>query len=433
MQEIELKISPQDLPAPRRVKTSLIVTVISILAAGALVISAFIFFKDSFGPDGSLQVLSTNSGTQVYLGDKLVGETDYRGSHRPGTYPLRVELATGSAKPWSGQVRISSAALTVVDRDLGPSAEFSSGVVLALSQGTGVSVSSTPEGAKVYLDDTEVGQTPVTRPSPSPGTHQLKVTYAGYLPREVEINVTTGWKLDVAVDLYKNPEFGPVFIEERPLKKLNLPDPEILTRSYLGFDQVLDPTLTPTAKSAWTKAEWYDLSTTDKLLNDSPLTWAQGLYHHSAIHLKIDLPYHFLILPDGTIYEGRAGGVDITSLDVREGLKAAASKPVLRPGIVIVGYLGISGGPTTAAKDSFSSLVSYLSKSAPVIVSKVKILTTPTGYLRVRTGPGTGFAEVARVNPGESYELLEEKTGWVKIKVSDAVSGWVSSQYTTKI
>lgn len=433
MQEIELKISPQDPPSPRRFKTPLIVTIISILAAGALVVAAFIFFKDSFGPEGSLQVLATSTRSKVYLGDKLVGETDYRGSHRPGTYPLRVEPATGSAKPWQGQVRISPAALTVVDRDLGPSAEFSSGVVLALSQGTGVTVTSTPEGAKVYLDGTEVGQTPVTRPSPSPGTHQLKVEYVGYLPREVEINVTTGWKLDVAVELYKNPEFGPVFIEERPLKKLSLPEPEILTRSYLGFDQVLDPSLIPTAKSAWTKAEWYDLSTTDKFLNDNPLSWAQGLYHYSAIHLKIDLPYHYLISSDGSIYEGRAGGGDITSLDVREGLKAAASKPILRPGVVVVGYLGTSGGPTTAAKDSFSSLISYLSKSAPVVVSKVKILTTPTGFLRVRTGPGTGFAEVARVNPGESYELLEEKTGWVKIKVSDTVSGWVSSQYATKI
>lgn len=433
MQEIELKISPQDLPSPRRFNNRLIVTIVSILAAGALVVAAFIFFKDSFGPDGSLQVLSSSSRARVYLSDKLVGETDYRDSHRPGTYPLRVESATGSAKPWQGQVRISSSALTVVDRDLGPSAEFSSGVVLALSQGSGVSVTSTPEGAKVYLDGTEVGQTPVARPSPSPGTHQLKVEYTGYLPREVEINVTTGWKLDVAVELYKNPEFGPVFIEERPLKKLSLPDPEILTRSYLGFDQVLDSALIPTAKSAWTKAEWYDLSTTDKFLNDNPLTWAQGLYHHSAVHLKIDLPYHYLITSDGTVYEGRAGGVDITSLDVREGLKAAASKPVLRPGVVVVGYLGAAGGPTPAAKDSFSKLVSYLGKLAPVVVSKVKILSTRTGYLRVRTGPGTSFAEVARVNPGETYELLEEKTGWAKIKVSDTVSGWVSSQYTTKI
>lgn len=432
MQEIELKISPQDQPSPRRFNTRLL-TIGGILVAAVLVGAAFLFFKDSFGPDGSLQVITSSSGAKVYLGERLVGETDYRGNHRPGIYPLRVEPSSGSAKPWRGQVRISPSALTVVERDLGPSEEFSSGITLALSQGSGVSVTSTPVGAKVFLDGTEVGQTPVARPSPSPGTHRLKVEYEGYLPREAEINITTGWKLDVLVELYKNPEFGPVFIEERPLKKSSLPDPEILTRSYLGFDQVLDPSLVPTTRSPWTKAEWYDLGTADSLLNDNPTVWAQGLYHHSAVHLKIDLPYHYLILPDGTIYEARSGGTDITSLDVRGGLKAAAEKPALRPGVVVVGYLGTSGGPTNTAKDSFAKLVSFLGKSAPVSVNKVKILTTPTGYLRVRSGPGTSYSEVARVNPGETYELLEEKTGWSKIKVSDTVSGWVSSQYVTKI
>lgn len=433
MQEIELKISPQDLPPVRRFNTRLIVTGLSLLAAAALVAAAFLFFKDSFGPDGSLQVLSSSSGAKVYLADKLVGSTDYRGSHRPGTYPIRVEPATGSAKPWQGQVKISPTALTVVERDLGPSAEFSSGVTLSLSQGSGVSVVSTPDGAKVFLDGTEIGQTPVTRPSPSPGTHKLKVEYTGYLPREVEINITNGWRLEVSVELYKNPEFGPVFIEERPLKKTSLPDPEILTRSYLGFDQVLDPALLPSSKAPWTKAEWYDLGTEDSFLNDNPSVWAQGLYHYSAVHLKIDLPYHYLVTSDGTIYEGRGGGADITSLDVKGGLKAAAEKPTLRPGVVLVGYLGTVGGPSSLARESFGKLVSFLGKSSPAAVAKVKILSTPTGYLRVRSGPGTSYAEVTRVNPGESYELLEEKTGWVKIKVSETVSGWVSSQYTTKI
>jgi uncharacterized protein YgiM (DUF1202 family) len=51
--------------------------------------------------------------------------------------------------------------------------------------------------------------------------------------------------------------------------------------------------------------------------------------------------------------------------------------------------------------------------------------------LRVRDAAGLSGAEIARVNTGDKYALLEEKIGWVKIKVSDTVMGWVSSDYVT--
>lgn len=62
---------------------------------------------------------------------------------------------------------------------------------------------------------------------------------------------------------------------------------------------------------------------------------------------------------------------------------------------------------------------------------KVLIGDTPVGFLRVRTAASIGAAEVAQVKPGETYELLEEVTGWYKIKLSDG-EGWVSSQYASK-
>ena len=64
-------------------------------------------------------------------------------------------------------------------------------------------------------------------------------------------------------------------------------------------------------------------------------------------------------------------------------------------------------------------------------VEKVVILDTPTGFLRVRSEASLGGAEVARVNPGETYDLLEESSGWFKIKVEE-VEGWVSAQYAQK-
>ncbi len=62
----------------------------------------------------------------------------------------------------------------------------------------------------------------------------------------------------------------------------------------------------------------------------------------------------------------------------------------------------------------------------------IVILQTPTGFLRVRSGSTVNASEVARVAPGQTYELISEKTDWYEIKLDNGKSGWVSTQYTKK-
>ncbi|MEK7154882.1 MAG: PEGA domain-containing protein [Patescibacteria group bacterium] len=61
----------------------------------------------------------------------------------------------------------------------------------------------------------------------------------------------------------------------------------------------------------------------------------------------------------------------------------------------------------------------------------VEIKDTPTGFLRVRQTASTGAKEVGRVNPGDTYPLLDQITGWYEVSVdfTATASGWVSSQY----
>jgi hypothetical protein len=70
------------------------------------------------------------------------------------------------------------------------------------------------------------------------------------------------------------------------------------------------------------------------------------------------------------------------------------------------------------------------------VYGKVRILSTPTGFLRVRNEPSTLGQEVGTVDPEKIYDLLEtdEKTGWYKIKFLQGTSeeekeGWISNQY----
>lgn len=60
----------------------------------------------------------------------------------------------------------------------------------------------------------------------------------------------------------------------------------------------------------------------------------------------------------------------------------------------------------------------------------VIINETPTGWLRVREAPWG--VEVARVNQGQEFELLDTDNGWYLIDLGDGEAGWISSEYATE-
>lgn len=72
--------------------------------------------------------------------------------------------------------------------------------------------------------------------------------------------------------------------------------------------------------------------------------------------------------------------------------------------------------------------------AAPTLpIRKVTILQTPVGFLRVRAESTVASSEIGRVTPGQEFELLDEVTGWYKIKLPDGKEGWISNQYAKKI
>lgn len=79
---------------------------------------------------------------------------------------------------------------------------------------------------------------------------------------------------------------------------------------------------------------------------------------------------------------------------------------------------------------------------APVAKTYILIMQTPTGFLRVRTEPGSTGEEIAEVKPGSKYLFLQEDsaTHWYKIQYEDpqpglpnGITGWVSNQFAKKV
>ncbi len=81
---------------------------------------------------------------------------------------------------------------------------------------------------------------------------------------------------------------------------------------------------------------------------------------------------------------------------------------------------------------SSATPISTPSPTASPSASKIIILDTPTGFLRVRETDSVSSAQVTTVNPGEKYDLVSEKEGWFEIKLTDGKIGWISSQYSKK-
>ena len=70
-------------------------------------------------------------------------------------------------------------------------------------------------------------------------------------------------------------------------------------------------------------------------------------------------------------------------------------------------------------------------KPTEISQSMVRILTTPTGFLRVRQEATTSAKEIAQVKPGDEYLLIEKDTTgtWYRISIKEGLEGWVTSQY----
>lgn len=96
--------------------------------------------------------------------------------------------------------------------------------------------------------------------------------------------------------------------------------------------------------------------------------------------------------------------------------------------LTVVAYLGVS--LAAAVTPTPSPLMPTISPTAALV--KVLILQTPTGFLRVRDSGSSAGLEIARVNPGETYELAQEGQDWYRIKLPNGQTGWISSQYAKK-
>lgn len=96
----------------------------------------------------------------------------------------------------------------------------------------------------------------------------------------------------------------------------------------------------------------------------------------------------------------------------------------------------LSPSPSPSASPTPSTGATPTPSRAPTpSVPSVKILTTPTGFLRVRSGPGAAYSELGQVTPGNVYPFTDSTSGWylIKVALTATSSGWISADYAQKL
>ena len=80
---------------------------------------------------------------------------------------------------------------------------------------------------------------------------------------------------------------------------------------------------------------------------------------------------------------------------------------------------------------SVTPLPKQATSSATIAKPYVEILTTPTGWLKVRETASTTGTELAKVNPGDKFPYKEENStgSWYQIEYATGQWGFVSSSY----
>ncbi|MCG2691960.1 PEGA domain-containing protein [Microgenomates group bacterium] len=62
----------------------------------------------------------------------------------------------------------------------------------------------------------------------------------------------------------------------------------------------------------------------------------------------------------------------------------------------------------------------------------VTIDSPDTGWVRVRAEASTASEELTKVDHGESFPLVDEKSGWYQIEYEAGKNGWISGKYAEK-
>ncbi|MGD7044078.1 SH3 domain-containing protein [Jeotgalibacillus proteolyticus] len=79
-----------------------------------------------------------------------------------------------------------------------------------------------------------------------------------------------------------------------------------------------------------------------------------------------------------------------------------------------------------------SVLFASFSLPAETVLATSNSAVIASDHVNMREGPGLAYATVATANDGDTYEILDEEYGWLKLRLSGGKEGWVAEWLTVQ-
>lgn len=236
----------------------------------------FIIIRFGFEPVSSLfdfkQVggirIEANKESKVFLNNQEIGKTPLQLEDlEPDEYLIKLENEISS---WQGYVKVVEGTLVVVNRDLGISKAKSSGEIINLELGSGVTVISTPNEAEVVVDGKFVGKTPIEISDLTKGEHIFIISHLNFLKRSIKVVLTEGYHLNLGVDLaisetdFTNIPTNPIqasirgVVKQTPVGFLRLREKASLNSKEIGKINSGDEVIILEELSSWMKVKLKD-------------------------------------------------------------------------------------------------------------------------------------------------------------------------------
>jgi len=322
--------------------------------------------------------------------------------------------------------------------------------------------------AKVYVNDKEVGETPLENFVVKKGTNKIKLESEGRIyetttsflagsPTLVKRDLGTDEVFSSGLDLWyeksssantlsviSQPSEAIVFIDGTEAGKTPFSNDKLTAGSYdvrlekEGYESQsgrlnvikgqkinasfkLFPMPAPTTvKIMDGSTSLYDVYSTNSFVTSSPQSWAKALiYWNKSRGINImgyginrELVFSYILDADGKFYDTSGASVEPEKVLLGDGKIAYLRREPDGTGI------------SAQAKESLAKIGTSVTAG-----KTAKVKDTPTGWLRVRSQPNLAGTEVGRINTGDTVSILEEKPGWLKVKISAGLEGWASSDY----
>lgn len=375
---------------------------------GAVGFFAYNMTRGGFGK-AALDVSVVYGNGRVLVDGKDLGETPvYTEKVQAGDINVKINGETNS---YETSIRPAAGTMAVVKRDLGVNGAFSSGQNIWFTRSGEVNpvvsvISPDTKDVSVIVDGVEIGKTPKrfsTKDLLSQNEedkYTLSFKKDGYETQEIQVKLKQGYELNIRIDMYLNP----IPAEITPLNGL----PEGVR--FLSFGKAANEDFND--KQSWAKAINYYLRTRgEKVIGNNKVS-----------------EFNYFLTDDGKFYS--SAGNEISPSEVQ--LQAED----------FVAYLAVNKGDEVseqakaALSESLGGGVTVASGgegSAQGTGTKIEIIETGIGYLRVRSSNSTGASELGRVNVGEQFDVIEESNGWYKIEYETGKQGWISGTYTKKL